>query len=183
MTKPQNVEAIEKATNKSWQEWLTWLNSMGAEKLNHTRIAELVYTNLSGGKIDSPSWWAQGITVAYEQSIGRRMPGQKGNGTFEVSVSKTFEGQREGVFVQCLNLLNGAQEFNSEIAKNARTNTTPVRSYWRCELAGGGKVTWAVEQKLPNKVWLVINHTNLATAEEAAKWKVFWKKYTEKLQL
>ena len=34
-------------------------------------------------------WWAQGVTVAYEQARGLRAPGQRRGGLFEVSASKT----------------------------------------------------------------------------------------------
>jgi hypothetical protein len=79
-TKPINTAAIEKGTGRSWNEWLAFLESIGAEKLSHKQIAERV--TASG---HTSGWWSQSIAVAYEQSIGRRLPGQVEDGTFQAS--------------------------------------------------------------------------------------------------
>ena len=42
-------------------------------------------------------WWAQGITVGYEQAHGRRLPGQQADGTFSVTVTKTIAAPRAAV--------------------------------------------------------------------------------------
>ena len=43
------------------------------------------------GRVDNPAWWAQSVTVAYEQDSGRRFPGQRPKGTFQTSVSKSTQ--------------------------------------------------------------------------------------------
>jgi hypothetical protein len=40
-------------------------------------------------------WWAQGVTVGYEQARGIRSPGQRQDGTFEVSVTRTIAAEVE----------------------------------------------------------------------------------------
>src|SRR5690606_39188985 len=90
MTKPIATAAFAEKTGKSWQGWLDFLDGIGARDLSHTEIARaIVETGEASG------WWAQGITVAYEQHIGRRQPGQRPNGGYEVSVSKTVSGSPE----------------------------------------------------------------------------------------
>ena len=37
----------------------------------------------------STAWWAQSITVGFEQARGIRRPGQRQDGTYEASVSRT----------------------------------------------------------------------------------------------
>jgi hypothetical protein len=74
MTKPENTNAIEKATDKSWTQWVKELDAMGARELSHKDLALKLYNQLDG-QLENHGWWAQGITVAYEQHIGKRIPG------------------------------------------------------------------------------------------------------------
>lgn len=175
-TRPQNLDSIEKATNTTWDEWLDWLNSQRAKDLSHTEIAKLVNQKLKD-KVESAGWWSQGITVAYEQHIGRRQAGQRSDGSFELSVSKVRDMSREEAFKQCIEELNKVAKFNNCIVTNKRVSETPVRSYWRCDLDDGSKVTWAVEEKAPHKSLLVISHTNLSSPDATSGWKAFWKEY------
>jgi hypothetical protein len=179
-TRPQNLDSIEKGTGITWDEWLDWLNSQGAKDLSHTEIAKLVNQKLKD-KIESAGWWSQGITVAYEQRIGRRQAGQRNDGSFELSVSKIRDASREEAFRQYTKELNNVTKFNSCVGANKRTSETPVRSYWRCDLEDGSKVTWAVEKKEPQKSLLVITHTGLTSSDVASEWKGFWKEYIDKL--
>lgn len=179
MTQPQNIESIEKATGRKWSEWLEWLEERGAKDLSHTEIARLVHKELEG-KVDSFGWWAQGVTVAYEQQTGRRVPGQKSDGTFEISVSRTVKGSREGIFQRLSEQLESEFEFGEVNINQTRTSVTPVRSYWRCELDNGTKVVWALEEKGEAKCLLVVTHTNLTSSESAESWRDFWSRYLEK---
>jgi hypothetical protein len=52
----------------------------------HTRLK--VYRELEG-TIEQLGWWTQAVTMAYEQYIGRPVPGQRPDGTFQKSVSKS----------------------------------------------------------------------------------------------
>lgn len=43
--------------------------------MNHTDMAKIAYEKIMERGINkSPEWWAQGVTIAYEQYIGRRKP-------------------------------------------------------------------------------------------------------------
>ncbi len=179
MTKRQNVQAIEQATGRPWVEWESWLNSKGAKELPHKQIAELVNEELVRVSRDSPGWWAQGITVAYEQAIGRRAPGQRSDGTFEVSVSKAANKDREALFAAVTGALDSAREFDSQTIDDVRTSITPIRSYWKCHLADGSKVAIAIESKGADKSLLVVTNAGLASAAVAATRKQYWRDYID----
>lgn len=181
MTKPQNTNAIEKATQRQWSEWVEWIDEKGGRDLKHPEIVKMVYPELEN-VTDKPGWWAQGVTIAYEQHIGRRIAGQRGDGTFEVSVSKTLDMTREEAFAQCLKLLSSVTEFNNRTIDKVRTSETPVRSYWRCSISDGGKLTLSVEQKSPGKTLLVMTHAALQSTEEAMAWREFWKDYIKEIE-
>lgn len=83
MIQPVNADAITKGTAQSWKEWLAFLEAINAHSMPHDEIARRVRE--TG---DASGWWAQTIAVAYEQHIGRRVPGQASDGTFQVSRSQ-----------------------------------------------------------------------------------------------
>lgn len=76
-------EAVERATGRPRAAWFERLDADGAAAWSHAEIARRL---VDGYGVDG--WWAQGITVAYEQARGIRRPGQRQDGTFEVGVSR-----------------------------------------------------------------------------------------------
>lgn len=173
MTKPQNIAAIEQATGQSWDAWLAWFAQQHADQLTHKQIAELAADRLTQQSVDSPGWWSQSVAVAYEQSIGRRAPGQGRDGSFTATVSRTYNLSRHELWASCQAFLEQYTEFDGIAITNARMSQTPVRDYWRCDL-GDAKVTWAVEQKTEGKSLLVVTHERLASADDALQRRVFW---------
>ncbi len=87
MTTNSRIKAVERAANRTWDEWLLFMDSIGAKKFSHHEIAIKVLEELDG-KVDNLGWWAQSVMVAYEQYSGHRIPGQRPDGTFQTSVSK-----------------------------------------------------------------------------------------------
>lgn len=180
MTKPSNLASIEASTGRQWNEWAKWLDKSGAAELSHSDIATLVHEALVG-KTDNPGWWAQNVTVAYEQYIGRRVPGQSNDGSFEVSVTKTLIGTKEDVFALWAEAHGEAKEFRGEAVKNVRTSTTPVRLYWRCDFADGSSFAIATEQKDPSRAMIAATHTKLKSEADKEQWRQYWKELISKL--
>jgi uncharacterized protein YndB with AHSA1/START domain len=75
---------IRANTGRAWDEWFALLDAWGAAERPHPEIARWV-----AGEHGVGGWWAQGVTVAYEQARGLRAPGQRRGGLFEVNASKT----------------------------------------------------------------------------------------------
>ena len=82
--RPYSDTVVRANTGKSWDEWFAVLDRWGAVERPHAEIARWV-----GEEHGVGGWWAQGVTVAYEQARGLRAPGQRRGGLFEVNVSKT----------------------------------------------------------------------------------------------
>lgn len=76
---------IQPKTGHTWEEWVRLLDGDGAGKLPHPEIAQLV-----SDKYGVPAWWTQAVTVGYERIKGLRARGQRRDGTYEASMSKTF---------------------------------------------------------------------------------------------
>jgi hypothetical protein len=70
-------------TGRSWGEWLAYFDSIGAAALSHQEIVA------RAAESGAPPWWRQMVTVAYEQHIGRRLPGQAPDGTFTMNASRS----------------------------------------------------------------------------------------------
>ena len=63
---------VQAKTGKTWQEWFAVLDATGARAMDHKTIAAYLYQQLR-----LPGWWAQMVTVAYEQARGRRQKHQR----------------------------------------------------------------------------------------------------------
>jgi len=80
-------EAVRAATGRDPSEWFALLDDAGAASLTHTGIARLL-----AEEHDVDPWWAQSVTVRYEQARGLRLPGQQSDGSFAASLSRTIHG-------------------------------------------------------------------------------------------
>ena len=110
--KPKNAtaiseEAVRKATGKSWEDWFAVLNAIKAAELSHPAIAGKLYDDYG-----VEGWWAQMIAVEFERSIGRRETGQRCDGTYAASSSKTLQGGMDAVLEWWQALAGPAQDFN-----------------------------------------------------------------------
>ena len=174
MTKPANIESIEKGTGKSWDEWLEFFTRVGAEKLNHPDIAKKAYEQLEATN-DNAGWWAQGVTVAYEQYIGRRVPGQVADGTFEVAATKTLDGSKEDVMVKFVDRHAELVELHGITVESTRSSGTDKRLYWKADLADGTQTIVACEGKPGDKSMISATQIKIASKDAADEWREFWK--------
>lgn len=76
--------SVRDATGRTHDEWFAILDEAGASEWRHAEVAAW----LSADQGVDP-WWSQHVTVAYEQARGIRDPGQRQDGSFEASVSRT----------------------------------------------------------------------------------------------
>jgi hypothetical protein len=178
MTKPSNVKALETGSGISWEEWIEFFD--GHEKLNHAELATMALERIiETGKSSSPEWWAQGVAVAFEQHIGRRLPGQQNDGSFAVTVSKTFDGDMDAALAQWVAKVGDTREFNGvKLNGEPRTSQTEKWRYWRANLADGSTLAMNFQTKANGeKTAAALNHDKIPNSEAAEKWRAFWKQY------
>jgi len=77
--------ALKAKTGCPWERWVKALDRVQAHTWPHRRIAEYVHE-----KYKVPGWWSQTVTVGYERIKGLRAIGQRRDGGFEATKSKTF---------------------------------------------------------------------------------------------
>ena len=86
-------EAVEDATGRGWDGWLTELDSRGAEEMDHVEIvAELETLGVESG------WWRQTIANGYEVERGMRERGETADAGFQVGVQRTIRVEREALW-------------------------------------------------------------------------------------
>jgi hypothetical protein len=76
---------LKEKTGCTWERWVKALDRVNAHTWPHPKIAKYVIE-----KYQVPGWWAQTVTVGYERIKGLREVGQRVDGSFEASKSKTF---------------------------------------------------------------------------------------------
>jgi hypothetical protein len=177
MTKPIDISTIENSTGKTWIDWLKFFDSIGAKNLLHKDIALKVSEHLAGS-ISSPGWWAQNVTVAYEQHIGRRMPGQSSDGSYEVSVTKTLDGTLDEAFGWWLDKVYGSNELAGvSFSNEPKISKTDKWRHWRVSLADGSKIVVSTMQKAPVKALLSVTSQKLSSSDEVEKLRSYWKQF------
>ncbi len=117
-------------------------------------------------------WWAQMVTVGYEQARGLRVPGQKADG-FSANASRTIAAPVERAFTMIANSTGrrqwiGVPESTFEVTK--ATPTKSVRIAWK----GDTRVEINLYAKGANKCMVQVQHNKLPDAEQAERAKKFW---------
>lgn len=176
MTKPSNIAAIEDTTGITWEDWVSYLDTQKARNLSHKEIADIVHEKIK--EQESAGWWSQSVTVAYEQHIGRREPGQRSDGSYEMSVSKTFDGTMDEALEEWVHMTSDLTGFNGvSFEKEPTWSETEKWRNWRVALSDGSRVAVGIYQKSNDKASLGLGHMKLQNKEAADEWREFWKEF------
>ncbi|MBG6084344.1 hypothetical protein [Zhihengliuella flava] len=148
-TKASNTPAIEKATHRAWDDWVSLLSAAGAGDLPHPQIAELAVAQMPA-ELKNPGWWAQAVAIAFEQHVGRRVPGQKADGTFAASASKTRAGSRREALSALAEAVTRADAAGGlggvALDGAARQSETDKWCYWRADFADGTRASISISE-------------------------------------
>lgn len=173
MKENPRIKPIEQATHKSWTEWLTFMDSIDAKNLNHHEIATKVLEQLMS-KLDNPGWWAQSVTVAYEQYIGRRIPGQQPDGTFQTSVSKATKLGMKELMEAWSAFASKDPEVLDLITAEVKIGGTEKRLTWRTKSHDNVALTIISEPKSNGTSSIVVQHLGSPTLELNNEAKETW---------
>lgn len=160
---------LENGTGTSLAEWTDRLDAAGARDLDHTAIARMLVE-----RWEVEEWWAQGVTVAYEQVIGRRVVGQSCDGDFSASASRTVPGTPTQVRDRWDAFMTDARRDGLGLEEPSLSDTATWR-YWRAAVADGSRVSVNIAAKDEGRSTLGIEHKGLETADARTAWKDAWK--------
>lgn len=172
---PPRARAIENATGVPFDVWTARLEDAGGRGMDHAALARTIHE-----RWNIEDWWAQGIAIAFEQSIGRRDVGQTSTGDFAVSASRTVPSAPDAV-LEAWDAFQDAARREQLGLGEARTSSTEAWRYWRVDGPDGSRVSMNLRAKddgaaggAPRSI-LAIEHKGLADADAREAWKTTWK--------
>jgi hypothetical protein len=157
---------VKEKTGCRWDRWVKSLDHYGAAELPHREIVDLVRKKYEVG-----DWWAQMVTVGYERIKGLRARGQRRDGSYEATKSRTFN-----VPVAALHhaFADAAvrRRWLDEPGVRVRTSTPPKSI--RLGFVDGSIVAVGFTPKGDAKCVVALSHAKLPTREAAENVKRYW---------
>ncbi len=173
------IKPVERATRRTWDEWLRFMEAIDATSLDHQQIALKVYEELEG-TVEPLGWWTQAVTVAYEQYIGRRIPGQRPDGTFQTSVSRATPLGMAELMQQWTDFAARDASVQGLVAGDVRVSGTDRRITWRTKARDGSSVVVTSEPKKNGTASVVATQLGLATPEANDEARQLWADVVER---
>jgi uncharacterized protein DUF4287 len=166
--RPYSDEVLRANTGRTWDEWFALLDRWGAAARPHPEIAGWLSQEHGVG-----GWWAQGVTVAYEQARGLRAPGQRRGGLFEVSAAKTVAVPVDRLY-QAFTDPAVRERWLPGAGLEVRTATPgrSVRAGWE---DGSTRLVVSFTARGDAKSQVALVHERIPDAETAATLKAFWR--------
>ena len=157
---------IKEKTGCTWASWVNSLDYYGASTMSHREIAELVRS-----KYKVTDWWTQTVTVGYERIKGLRARGQRRDGSYEASKSRTFNVPVKKLF-DAWNESSQRRKWLDEPGVRVRTATSPksIRLGW----SDGGIITLYFTPKSEDRSSVSVQHTGLPDRATADRLKAYW---------
>ena len=167
-------DAVRRSTGRAYEEWFVVLDRWGAGERSHKEIATwLDAEHATGG------WWAQSVTVAYEQARGRRAPGQRPDG-FEISASATVAVPLEDLYAAFVEeTLRRGWLPDAPLTVRTTQPGKSMRANWG---DGFSRVNVYFAAKGDTKSHVAIVHERLADAAAAEEMKAYWRARLKELK-
>jgi hypothetical protein len=157
---------IKAKTGCTWERWVHTLDHLGAEQMTHREIVTLVNT-----KYKIPGWWSQSVTVGYERIKGLRARGQRRDGSYEATKSRTFNVPVTVLFDAWADARTRRRWFDGAKV-NVRTATAPksMRLDWNDQSI----IAVGFYAKGKSKSSVAVQHEKLPDRDTAERLKQYW---------
>lgn len=164
-------QSVKKATGCTWERWVKALDSVHGEEMSHRELADYIHE-----KFHTSDWWTQMVAVGYERIRGLRAQGQRRNGEWEVSKSKTITVPAKKLFA-AFKTPRGRAKWLAGAKLTVRT-ALPEKSI-RVRWEDGTPVDILFTRRGDSKSQVAIQHRRLPTKADADRMRAFW---TERLE-
>lgn len=165
---PFSDSALKDTTGLNWSEWKISLEDWGAAEKSHLEIAK--YLSDERG---IEGWWAQGITIGYERMIARRAVGQRSDGSYSASVSKTINASIEQVHTALVDEPLRNQWLDASVMR-LRTSVAPKSARFDDHEANV-IIAFFLTPKGDDKCAIQVQADKLSSAEAGEEWKSVWR--------
>jgi Domain of unknown function (DUF4287) len=158
--------AVAAKTGRTWRQWVDALDADGAASMTHRDIAAMLHSKHHVG-----DWWAQTVTVGYERIKGLRERGQRRNGTYEATKSRTYNVPVAALFDAWADHA-ARRRWLDGVEPVVRTATKPksMRLRW----PDGTLVVVGFTAKGRSKSAVALAHMQLRDRAASATSKVYW---------
>lgn len=161
-------KTILQRTGRNWDEWFALLDAWEASSRKHPEIARWLVAEHG---VDG--WWAQSITVGYEQARGIRAVGQRSDGTFSATASKTMGVPVERIFDAFTDeTLRERWLPGARVTIRSARRAKSMRVDWE---DGSTRVLVGFTAKDADKGQVALEHQRLADGETATEMKAYWR--------
>jgi hypothetical protein len=157
---------VKAKTGCTWDRWVHTLDRLGAEQMLHREIVALV-----SGKYKIGSWWSQTVTVGYERIKGLRARGQRRDGTYEATKSRTFNVPVAVLFDAWANASVRRRWLNG-LSVKVRTATAPKSM--RLDWVGPSIIAVGFAARGKSRSWVAVQHAKLPNRKTADDLKQYW---------
>ena len=158
--------AIKAKTGCPWASWVKALDYAKADTWTHREIAAYVQKQY---KVSD--WWSQTVTVGYERIKGLRLIGQRRNGRFEATKTKTFAAPVSRLY-QAFADVRIRGRWLPETGFQVRTSRRDKRI--RMTWPDGSSVEALFIGKGKGKSQIAIQHSRLKEQSASTRMKTFW---------
>jgi uncharacterized protein YndB with AHSA1/START domain len=171
---PAPPPAAEMATGRTNEEWFALLDDWGAAERTHAEIARWL-----GEQPSVSSWWAQMLTVAYEQARGRRLPHQRPDG-FTVTASKAMKVPVADLYAAFTDDTRRAR-WLPDARLRLRTATAPRSARYDWE-DGATRVNVGFSARSDTSSSIALSHERLPDPGAAEEMKRWWRERLTELK-
>ncbi|MDO3704994.1 hypothetical protein Q3W71_25330 [Micromonospora sp. C28SCA-DRY-2] len=154
-------------TGRDWAQWFALLDEWGGTGRTHTEIARWLVT-----AHEVPGWWAQTITVGYEQARGLRAPGQRRGGGFSANGSRTVAVPVGRLFAAFADDALRRRWLPEDVRVRTATAPKSFRADWA---DGSTRIVVGFAAAGESKSRVAVQHEKVADAEQAARLKAYWR--------
>jgi hypothetical protein len=151
-------ESVQKATGRTWAEWVRRLDSVGAQSKTHREIVHEV------SSLGTPNWWTQMVTVGYERIRGLRDKGQRRGGGYEAGKSRTFNVPVKRLYAA----------FKKSLPENATLKSATPNKRIRLAWDDGTTVEALFTAKSESKSAVAVTHQKLPDKTASDRMKSWW---------
>jgi hypothetical protein len=171
---PVAEERMVEATGRGWQEWFAILDGWNGISHSHTEIARWLMEEQG-----VPGWYAQSLTVGYEQARGLRAPGQRKDG-FAAGASRTVSVAVERLF-EAFTDESLRERWAPAAELRERTATAPRTARYDWE-DGSTRVIVGFDSLGEAKSRVALSHERLPDADSADEMKSWWRERLTELK-
>jgi hypothetical protein len=169
--------ALKAKTGCTWERWVNALDYHRADTLAHRDIAELVSTKFKVG-----DWWAQTVAVGYERIKGLRARGQRRDGTYEATKSRTFDVPVATLFNAWADAKRRRRWLNGAVT---RVRTSAASKSIRLDWTDNGDraiIAVGFTAKGSGKSAVAVAHDKLPDRETANRIRQYWSERLDALR-